>query len=73
MGWHEKYCVGSFKKLKTRTTKGSNNSASGNLPRRIDITLIFIVALFTRAGVCKQPKCPSTDEWMENMWSKYII
>ena len=55
------------KKIKTRTTKESNNSASGHLSRRIDITLIFIVALFTRARVCKQPKCPSTDEWMETM------
>ena len=30
-------------------------------------TPMFIVALFTRAKTWKQPKCPSTDEWIK-MW-----
>ena len=27
----------------------------------------FIAALFTIAGTWKQPKCPSTDEWIKKM------
>ena len=34
-------------------------------------TLMFIAALFTIAKVCKQPKCPSVDKWIKNLW--YII
>ena len=30
-------------------------------------TTIFIEALFTIARTWKQPKCPSTDEWIKNM------
>ena len=29
---------------------------------------MFIAALFTIARSWKQPKCPSTDEWIEKMW-----
>ena len=28
---------------------------------------MFIAALFTIARTWKQPKCPSTDEWIKNM------
>jgi len=28
-------------------------------------TPVFIAALFTIAKICKQPKCPSTDEWIK--------
>ena len=31
-------------------------------------TLIFIAALFTIAKIWKQPKGPSTDEWIKKMW-----
>ena len=31
-------------------------------------TPMFIAALFTIAKTWKQPKCPSTDEWIKNMW-----
>ena len=33
---------------------------------------MFIAALFTIARTCKQPKCPSTDEWIK-MWYIYTI
>ena len=33
-------------------------------------TPVFIVALFTIARSWKQPKCPSTDEWIK-MWYIY--
>ena len=29
---------------------------------------MFISALFTIAGIWKQPKCSLTDEWIKNMW-----
>ena len=29
---------------------------------------MFIAALSTKARLWKQPKCPSTDEWIKRMW-----
>ena len=29
---------------------------------------MFIAALFTIARTRKQPKCPSTEEWLKKMW-----
>ena len=29
---------------------------------------MFIAALRTKARICKQPKYPSTKEWIEKMW-----
>ena len=29
---------------------------------------LFIVALFTVARTWKQPRCPSTDEWIKKLW-----
>ena len=29
---------------------------------------MFIAALFTIAKTWKQPKCPSTDEWIKKIW-----
>ena len=34
---------------------------------------MFIAALFTIARAWKQPKCPSTDEWIKKMWHKYTM
>ena len=34
---------------------------------------MFIAALFTIAKTWKQPKCPSTDEWIKKMWYIYTI
>ena len=36
-------------------------------------TPMFIAALFTRAKTWKQPKCPSTDEWIKKMWHIYTM
>ena len=33
-------------------------------------TSMFKAALFTIAKTGKQPKCPSTDEWIKKMWYK---
>ena len=35
---------------------------------------MFIAALFTIAKtIAKQPKCPSTEEWMQKMWYKHTM
>ena len=34
---------------------------------------MFIAALFTIAKILKQPKCPSTDEWIKKMWHIYTM
>ena len=34
---------------------------------------MFIAALFTIAKVCKQPKCPSIDEWIKQLWDIYTM
>ena len=34
-------------------------------------TPMFIAALFTIAKTRKQPKYPSTDEWVKNLWYIY--
>ena len=34
---------------------------------------MFIAALFTIAKTWKQPKCPSTDEWIKMMWYIYTM
>ena len=36
-------------------------------------TPMFIVELFTIAKTWKQPKCPSTDDWIKKMWYIYPI
>ena len=36
-------------------------------------TPMFTAALFTIAKTWKQPKCPSTDEWIKKMWYIYIM
>ena len=34
---------------------------------------MFVIALFTIAKTWKQPKCPSTEEWIKKMWYIYRI
>ena len=34
---------------------------------------MFIEALFTIAKTWKQPKCPSTEEWIKKMWYMYAM
>ena len=34
-------------------------------------TPMFIAALFTIARTWKQPRCPSTEEWIKKMWYIY--
>ena len=34
---------------------------------------LFIAALFTIARTWKQPRCPSTDEWVKKLWYIYTM
>ena len=34
---------------------------------------MFIAALFTIARTWKQPRCPSTDEWIKKLWYLYTM
>ena len=36
-------------------------------------TPMFIAALFTIARTWKQPKCPSTEEWIKKIWHIYTM
>ena len=36
-------------------------------------TPVFIAALFTIARTRKQPKCPSTEEWIKKIWYMYTV
>ena len=34
---------------------------------------MFIAALFTVTEIWDQPKCPSADEWIKQLWDSYTI
>ena len=34
---------------------------------------MFIAAQFTIAKYCKQPKCPSANEWIKKLWYIYTM
>jgi hypothetical protein len=36
-------------------------------------TLMFVAALFTIAKLWKQPRCPTTDEWIMKLWYIYTM
>ena len=36
-------------------------------------TPMFVAALFTIARTWKQPRCPSADEWIRNLWYIYTM
>ena len=62
---------------KWRTIIGPSNSTPGYISEKNPLiqkdtcTAMFIAALFTVANISKQPKCPSADEWVKNMWYIY--
>ena len=46
---------------------------TGVLMHRGTCTPTFIAALSTIAKLWKEPKCPSTDEWIKKMWVIYTM
>ena len=43
------------------------------MTRKDTCTPMFIEALFSIAKTWKQPKCPSTEEWLKKMWYLYMM
>ena len=41
--------------------------------RRSTCTLMSIAAMSMIAKLWKEPRCPSTDEWIKKMWSIYTM
>ena len=67
-----------LKKLKTELPYDPAIPLLGMYPEKSIVqndtcTLMFTAALFTIARSWKQPKCPSTDEWVKKMWYIYTI
>ena len=44
-----------------------------NMVQKDICTTIFIAVLFTIGKTWKQPKCPSTDEWIKKIWYAYTV
>ena len=67
-----------LKKLKTELTYDPVTPLLGLLLKKtilqIDIcTQMFTAALFAIIKTLKQPKCPSTEEWIKKMWYIYKL
>ena len=46
----------------------NNNKTKAVIRKKNACTPMFTATLFTIAKFSKQPKCPSTDEWIKKMW-----
>ena len=68
-------------KIKNGSAFWPSNPTSGNIyPKEPKIliqkdisTPTFIAALFTITKIWKQPKCPTVDEWIKQLWDIYIL
>ena len=88
LAWEPPYAAAleKAKRQKTKQNKKTKNRAAydpaiplqGIYPDKIPIrkdtcSPIFTAALFTIAKTWKQPKCPSTDDWIKKMYIIYYI
>ena len=55
-----------------KTERGLQGGEEGDKNPVLTRTPMF-TALFTTAKTWKQPKCPSTDEWIKKMWYMYTV
>jgi hypothetical protein len=61
------------------TTGRSSNISPGQIPRRCAnfnkgiCSTMFIAALFIISRSWKEPRCPSTEEWIQKMWYIYTM
>ena len=67
-------------KIKNRTTLRPSNCTFRHLSTGYSVlfqrdtgTPMFIAALSSIAKVWKEPKCPSMDEWIKQLWHIYTI
>ena len=64
-------------KIGPSTTGRSSNTSAGHISRRCPTgkndtcSTMFIAALFIIASSWKEPRCPSTEEWIRKMWYIY--
>ena len=49
-------------------TAGTIPEGTQNINSKNISTLMFIAALFIITKIWKQPKCPSVDEWIKQLW-----
>ena len=54
-------------------TTGHIRNLEKTLTIKDPCTPMFIAALFTIARTWKQPRCPSTDEWIWKLWYMYTM
>ena len=65
------------KKIGNKPTPGSSNTTLGYIPKRCSIILqkhlfnCVTAALIARTW--KQPRCPSTEEWIKTIWHIYTL
>ena len=53
---------------------GFNNKERTELQfKKIHASLCSLQLIFTVAKTWKQPKCPSTDEWIQKIWYIYTM
>ena len=69
-----------LKKLKLELPYDPAIALLGIYPKDTDVvktraicTPMFIAAMATFAKLWKEPRCPSTDEWLRKMWSIYTM
>ena len=76
----EKQCGVSSKKLKIEIAYDPEIALLGIYPKDTGMLIhrgicipMFITALSTIAQLWKEPRCPSTDEWIKKMWFIYTM
>ena len=69
-----------FKKLKIELPNDPAIALLGIYPKDTDVvrrraicTPVFIATMATIARLWKEPRCPSTDEWIKKIWSIYTM
>ena len=69
-----------LEKLKLELPFDPANALLGIYPKDTDVvkrraicTPMFIAAMASVAKLWKEPRCPSTDEWIRKMWSIYTM
>ena len=74
----DRYYRNSFKNLGIKPPYDTEIPVLGIYHKKTKIekdtrTPMFIAALFTTARTWKQPRCPSTDEWIKKLWYIYTM
>ena len=63
-------------KIGHSSTQGPSYTTPGHIPKRYckdKCSTMFIAALFIIARSWKEPRCPSTEEWIQKMWYIYTM